>query len=580
MGTVAVAQAVDSPTAAAALSSQPLVEQARQLLAEGKGTQALAVARRAAQEAPDDYKAAYYVAYALMELGEVAEASRHAERSLQLAQSPDAKAAVQELQATLQTTSALKDADNAAADGLHAKAGRLYLQVWKRGVLPAQKTLVAADLFQNQLKDTSTAATLLRDLPTRYIGTPEADEAAKRLAGLRAALKTVAEDALVHARKREPGNAERTGWLRAALEADPDMQEPQVMLANDAAESGNWALLEPQLKTLQRKGWLQGQLESRSLVLGKWQDDARLRGLLADIWGDKRGGELLAMNTSSAQKLSPEATQERVQREQATAIAAFEAAGLKAGTGAAFRDCGNCPEMAWLPPGAMPQRPEFDGSLARWTNRVHINYPLAVGKYEVTYDEWDACTAAGACRAAEEGKTVGVLFDSKWGRGRQPVVGVSWVDARSYTDWLSKTTGQNYRLLSLAEYIYASRAGRGSGVLVDGGANCPGCSPKSTDRPLAVGSFAPNVWGLHDMVGNVSEMVADCNFAVSQMDNLAPDGSAITICTGKDATLGNRMVTSGGSFVTGKLDSIMLAQGRENFHVLDTGFRVARTFKP
>lgn len=580
VGPLAMAQSEANP-AAAESASQPLAEQARVLLADGKAIQALAVARRAAQEAPDDYKAAYYVAYALMELGEGAEAQRHAERSLQLAPSTKAKAAVQDLLATLQAVSTLKEADSAAAEGLHAKAGRLYLQVWERGVLPAQKTIVAADLFQNRLQDTRTAARLLRDLPTRYAGTPEADEAAKRLVGLRSALKAVAEDALAHARKREPGNAERTRWLQAALEADPDMQDAHLALANDAAESGDWAALEPRLKTLQRKGWLQGQLESRGLVLGQWQQDARLRGLLADIWGDKRGGELLAMNTATAQTLSPEAAQERVRRQQAETMAAFEAAGLKAGTGAAFRDCGNCPEMVWIPPGAMPQRPEGSGTLVPWTNRMRINYPLAVGKYELTYDEWDACTAAGACRAIDEGRTDGILFDTKWGRGRQPVVWVSWDDARAYTAWLSKKTGQNYRLLSLAEHSYAARAGRASGALADGGANCPGCSPKATDRTLAVGGFAPNGWGLHDMIGNVAEMVADCHMATSRLSEAVADGSPNTVCAPERNAAGNMMIVTGGSFVAGQLDGLRLEADREsNPFTLTRGFRVARTYQP
>ena len=74
--------------------------------------------------------------------------------------------------------------------------------------------------------------------------------------------------------------------------------------------------------------------------------------------------------------------------------------------------------------------------------RVTIEDPFAVGVYEVTFAEWDACVAAGG-----------------WGRGRQPVIDVSWDDAQQYVAWLSSRTGQEYRLLTEAEWEYVARAG-------------------------------------------------------------------------------------------------------------------------
>ena len=80
-----------------------------------------------------------------------------------------------------------------------------------------------------------------------------------------------------------------------------------------------------------------------------------------------------------------------------------------------------------------------------------IQRPFAVGKFEVTFAEWDACVAAGGCKHQPG--------DEGWGRGRRPVINVSWHDAKEYAAWLSRKTGKTYRLLSEAEWEYAARAG-------------------------------------------------------------------------------------------------------------------------
>src|SRR5262249_43157801 len=101
--------------------------------------------------------------------------------------------------------------------------------------------------------------------------------------------------------------------------------------------------------------------------------------------------------------------------------------------------------------------------------------------------------------------------DSRWGRGRRPVVNVSWKDARAYVAWLSQETGQSYRLLSEAEWEYACRAGTTArysfgDAISRRDANF---SDSELGRTSKVGSYSPNLWGLHDMHGNVSEWVED-----------------------------------------------------------------------
>lgn len=139
-------------------------------------------------------------------------------------------------------------------------------------------------------------------------------------------------------------------------------------------------------------------------------------------------------------------------------------------------------------------------------HEVRIAYPLAVGKYAVTFEECDryAAEVKGAHQPSDEG----------WGRGRRPVINVNFHDAESYCEWLSKKTGQSYRLLSEAEWEYACRAGTtteyywgNSEAGIDNYAVYP-CN--SNNKTAEVGSKRPNPWGLYDMSGNVLEWVEDC----------------------------------------------------------------------
>ena len=180
--------------------------------------------------------------------------------------------------------------------------------------------------------------------------------------------------------------------------------------------------------------------------------------------------------------------------------------------GSVFRDCAGCPEMVGVPSGSYRMgspADEVDRDADEGpVHRVTIGEPFAVGRYEVTFAQWDACHRAGGCshRADDQG----------WGRGTRPVVDVSWHDAQEYVRWLSGETGRSYRLPSEAEWEYVARAGTTTRYwwgddIGHNRANCDGCgSPWDARQTAPVGSFSPNVFGLYDVHGNVWEWVEDC----------------------------------------------------------------------
>jgi formylglycine-generating enzyme required for sulfatase activity len=195
----------------------------------------------------------------------------------------------------------------------------------------------------------------------------------------------------------------------------------------------------------------------------------------------------------------PPATEQRAQEtpsEKPAAVAAGE-----------VKDCAACPVLVSLPHGTFTMGSNSGDPSEKPAHHVTIAKPFAIGKYEVTVEQWDACVEAGGCQ-----KNNG---DS--GRPKNsPVRDVSWDDAQQYVKWLSKTTGKAYRLPTEAEWEYAARAGTSTRYwwgeqMRAGMANCKDCGqPWQKDAPVNVGSFAPNPWGLHDVNGSVWEWVADC----------------------------------------------------------------------
>jgi formylglycine-generating enzyme required for sulfatase activity len=198
-------------------------------------------------------------------------------------------------------------------------------------------------------------------------------------------------------------------------------------------------------------------------------------------------------------------------------------------------------------------------------HKVTIGYRFAVGRYPVTFEEYDRfCETVGVEKPGDEG----------WGRGRRPVINVSWEDARAYAEWLSKQTGKSYRLLSEAEWEYACRAGTTTrysvgDTITDKDANFNSNVGKTTE----VGSYEPNAWGLYDMHGNVWEWVEDVWHETYEG---APDnGKAWTTDGDRDTR-----VLRGGSWDddTRYLRSAGRNRGSTDVRNYLSGLRLARTF--
>ena len=203
-----------------------------------------------------------------------------------------------------------------------------------------------------------------------------------------------------------------------------------------------------------------------------------------------------------------------------------------------------------------------------------------MGKYEVTFREWDACRHGGGCSHTPH--------DEGWGRGRRPVVNVSWTDAQAYVSWLSRVTGKHYRLLTESEWEYVARAGTtgpfhfGSTISTDQ-ANYDGDYPYGSGikgmyrgKTVPVGSFPSNAFGLHDVHGNVWERVEDClhwNYL------RAPSDGSAWVSAGNCHT----RVYRGGAWANGPKHVRAARRGVVNSSDSRSsaiGFRVARTLTP
>jgi formylglycine-generating enzyme required for sulfatase activity len=236
-----------------------------------------------------------------------------------------------------------------------------------------------------------------------------------------------------------------------------------------------------------------------------------------------------------------------------------------------FRDAPFAPELVVIPAGVFMMGSPNDEE-GRFDNegpqhRVKIGQRFAIGRYPVTFDEYD-----GFCEAMQQKKP----RDYDWGRERRPVINVSWEDAQAYVAWLSQETGRDYRLPSEAEWEYACRAG--TTTRYSFGETITSRDARYGSRGVGtseVDAYPANPWGLHDMHGNVQDWVEDDwheNYQAAPADGSAWNDAGI-------ARHSRRSVVRGGSLGSG--DRFCRSAHRDYALIAlqssSIGFRVART---
>ena len=264
--------------------------------------------------------------------------------------------------------------------------------------------------------------------------------------------------------------------------------------------------------------------------------------------------------------------------------------------GRRFRDVlhsgGEGPLMVEVPPGSFtmgtPENEERLSSMEGPQHMVTISRPFAVGVYEVTFAEWDACGAGGGCGGYRPD-------DAGWGRGDRPAINVSWEDAQAYLSWLSTQSGAAYRLLSESEWEYVARAGTmtrfhfgNDPSRLCSWANAADLTARQTYsnwnnvadcedgyvHTAPVGSFDVNALGLHDVHGNVWEWVQDCSN--DNYQGAPSDGRAW-----QRGECSRRMLRGGSWFANPPfLRSAERISEPTGTRYISYGFRVARTLTP
>lgn len=275
--------------------------------------------------------------------------------------------------------------------------------------------------------------------------------------------------------------------------------------------------------------------------------------------------------------------------------------------GSIIRDCPTCPAVTVLPTGSFKQGSAADlaGAPAaeKPQHRVAIDDSFAMSTNAVTVDEFRAfVTATGRDMKGCD------TYDSEW-RQRpasnwespgfeqtelHPVTCVSWNDAKAYAEWLSKSTGQRYRLPSAAEWEYAARAGGelvqpwsadGSGVCANANVadqsaahRYPGWTVFACDDGYAftapVGSFLANLFGLNDMLGNVFQWTEDCWYP--DYTGAPVDGSARTEGNCTDHELRGGSWFSDPAYVRASYRNHFAA----NYRTSSVGIRLVREITP
>jgi len=278
-----------------------------------------------------------------------------------------------------------------------------------------------------------------------------------------------------------------------------------------------------------------------------------------------------------------------------------------AGAGKEFTDCTDrCPAMVVIPTafnGATIGSPEDEP--ARQPDEKQRTFQIrafAIGKFEVTVAQYLRCVDAKGCKPPEwlepDGQHNVETGSSRYYKNlgasitglKQPIVGVGQDDALAYATWLSATTGKSYRLPSEVEWEYAARGGTstpywwGRDVRESGKvwANCRGCGSEWDAKLLAPAeSFGSNPWGLHNVLGNVWEWVADV-YCERYSDKPADASAHLDdTCYTGESPKRLRVLRGGSAFYEPSLmRAAIRLRNRADFKNISVGFRIARSIDP
>jgi formylglycine-generating enzyme required for sulfatase activity len=273
-----------------------------------------------------------------------------------------------------------------------------------------------------------------------------------------------------------------------------------------------------------------------------------------------------------------------------------------------FRDCADCPEMVALPAGEFmmgsPESEPWRQPSEGLPRRVVLKKSIAIGRFEVTVDQFSAFVAETRLAAGDRCRTI-IGDTGEAGKrfvlgppqasfqlpgfavtGAYPALCISWHDAQEYAAWLRRRTGKPYRLPTEAEWEYAARAGTRTmysfggdpaglcahGRFVDYNSSFPwrsGCG-SDTGSAIPVGQLKPNPWGIYDMHGNAWEWVEDC--WTTNASEIPADGTAFSRAASCD--LG---VVRGGSWANAPSQQRSATRRwmERSVHLNHIGFRVA-----
>ena len=388
----------------------------------------------------------------------------------------------------------------------------------------------------------------------------KAEEARKQAEAKRLAEEQAAADAKRLAEEKAAAEAERLRKAEDARKQAEAKRLAEVQAAADAkkrAEEKAAAEAESSRKAEDAKR----QAEAKRLADERAAAEAKDAARRAEAMRLAEENSALTKPRTSAPVAPPETRSSR--KEQMAYMAPLPSVDRK---GQVFQDCAECPVVVRIPGGSFTMGQLKGDPSAAPQHAVSVR-AFAIGQYPVTVGEWKACVGGGGCS-----------FTPRMANAddRTPLHNISWDDAQQYLLWLSRSTGEKYRLPTEAEWEYATRAhtstrywwGDSVGTML---ANCSDCGGKQDARtPLPVGSFKANPFGLHDMHGGVAQWVADCWFPNYQ--------GAPADASSRDQKNCQKRVLRGGSFRTDR--ETITASARSNYdssvRYIAHGFRVAR----